>query len=449
MDIEPVHYHFDAGKTYLVFAKATNTPGVYAALWNMPQSEGNQGVFLCADDKAASSTLKDEVWAELTGLLEHHDNTDILYAIRKLDQMSGMGWGAGPPTRFESTLDFDRKPVIDAVHGFVASSDPKVAEAAIMMIGSNNPYLTQERAWFWLATVGSGEISGLSKMNPKMENIGGELYWSDLVAVANSPAPETTRALAIRALGLARKPEIGAQLDKWLTDTSAPVRSAATVVLADYPELSNAQRLNRTYVDPNADVRIATAQCIGFGQVKDGVKFLSSMLNDSNLEVRKAAAQSLLSFSPRDPDVAAILKANLGNHEFAEVFTISLARIDPEPYRDELARSVATWSPTNPPPAWWWGGRIPSGDAQEILFKYLKAQSAEKLKAGGLDRYLDVIEKASFNNLGSPLDVYAFYIRHGLTTRAQTLRQAALKAFPYQQAIQYDQAAEHPEIYDQ
>jgi hypothetical protein len=85
----PINYHFETDKTYIVFAKATETPGVYKSLWNMPQSEGNQGVFSCADDKPALSNLKAEVWSELTGLLRHSESSDVLYAIQELDQLSG------------------------------------------------------------------------------------------------------------------------------------------------------------------------------------------------------------------------------------------------------------------------------------------------------------------------------------------------------------------------
>jgi HEAT repeat protein len=198
--------------------------------------------------------------------------------------------------------------------------------------------MTQERALYWLATVGSGEITGLVKMNPKMENLGGELDDNYLVAVANSNMPESRRSLAIRALGLARKPEIGAEVVKWTTDPSGQVRAAATVVLADYPALATPERLGLSGADLDFNVRVATAQCIGFGQINAGVKFLATMLGDSNLEVRKAAAQSLLSFSPRDAEVASALKANLGSHDFGEVFMIALARIDPETYRFQPGR---------------------------------------------------------------------------------------------------------------
>jgi hypothetical protein len=444
----PINYHFETDKTYIVFAKATETPGVYKSLWNMPQSEGNQGVFSCADDKPALSNLKAEVWSELTGLLRHSESSDVLYAIQELDQLSGGGSEAGAPRDFSTTDDFDRRSVVDAVHVFVTSTDAKIAQAAIETIGSHNPYMTQERAWFWLATVGSGEISGLTKMNPKMTNLGGELYSNDLFAAADKGPDDATRALALRALGLVRQPEVGQRLLKYLVDPAPAVRAAAMVVLADYPDLSTLPQLSRMGVDPNAGVRVAVAQCIGFGQITTGIELLSHLLTDTSLDVRKAAAQSLLSFSARDSAVADIMRAN-DHAEFGLVFVLALARVDPAPYRDSLLLDMQSWSPATPLPAWYWGGSIPAYDARQILFNYLRGQPSDKLKSGEFDRYLDAIDKAALGNMGSPLEVYAFYVRHGLTDRAQAIRQAALKAFPYQQAISYDQAEQHPEIYDQ
>jgi len=444
----PINYHFETDKSYIVFAKATETAGVYKSLWNMPQSEGNQGVFSCADDKPVSSDLKAEVWSELTGLLRPSESSDVLYAIQELDQLSGGGSEVGAPRDFSTTDDFDRRSVVDAVHVFVTSTDAKIAQAAIKTVGSHNPYMTQERAWFWLATVGSGEISGLTKMDSKMTNLGGELYSNDLFAAADKGLDDATRALAIRALGLVRQPEVGQRLLKYLVDPAPEIRAAAMVVLADYPDLSTLPQLNRMGVDPDASVRIAVAQCVGFGQIEAGLKLLSHMLTDASLDVRKAAAQSLLSFSTRDPAVADIMRANQ-HAEFGPVFVIALARVDPAPYRDSLLHDIQSWSISAPPPNWFWGGSLPAYDARGILFNYLKAQPSDKLKSGDFDRYLDAIDKAALGNMGSPLEVYAFCIRHGLTARAQALRQAALKAFPYQQAISYDQAEQHPEIYDQ
>jgi len=447
----PTHYHFDTGRTYLVFAKTSGTPGVLKPLWDNPTTLDGQGVILCADDKpVAAAQIKDEIWAQLTGLLKPGNDADNLYAIHQLDNLSGWGDTGKNAFHFQSTNDLDRKPVVDAIHAFVASPDAKMAQAAIEAVGSHNPYMTQERAQFWLATIGSGEIDGLSKMDAKMGNLGGELYSSDLLAVAGKAPDDATRALAIRALGLVRKPEVGQHLMKFLSDPSPAVRAAAMVVLADYPGLATSPQLSRMGVDPDQNVRIAVAQCIGFGQNKAGLELLSRMLTDPALDVRKAAAQSLLSFSAKDPAVAAIFKANLQT-DFAPVFVNALAKVDAAPYRDELLHQVETYSPYNGSPDWWWGGEVPAGEARTLLFKSLRTVPGDQLKSGKFDRYLDAIEKGALGNfgMGYPLEVYAFEIRHGLTTRAEAFRAAALKAQPFQQAVSYDQARSDPSIYDQ
>ena len=61
----------------------------------------------------------------------------------------------------------------------MTNSDSRIAQAAISVVGSHNPYLSDERANSWLATVGSAETLDNYKMDPKMRNIGGELYWKD------------------------------------------------------------------------------------------------------------------------------------------------------------------------------------------------------------------------------------------------------------------------------
>jgi radical SAM superfamily enzyme YgiQ (UPF0313 family) len=49
------------------------------------------------------------------------------------------------------------------------------------------------------------EVPGIGKMDPKLKSIGGEHYWKNLVALADSKAPTETRVMAVRALGLVRE----------------------------------------------------------------------------------------------------------------------------------------------------------------------------------------------------------------------------------------------------
>jgi hypothetical protein len=196
---EPQYYHFEAGRTYLVFAKQGGPAGVFRQLWENHKAKGDQGVLWCPDDQPlTANTVEWAVWNELMLMLKSSDAANVIYAIRQLDQMSGRR------DNFGDTQDFERADVLKAIHGLMTNVDAKIAQAAITAVGSHNPYLSDERTIHWLATVGSAEVPGIGKMDPKMRNIGGELYWQDLAALADSNADSGTRSMAILALGLVR-----------------------------------------------------------------------------------------------------------------------------------------------------------------------------------------------------------------------------------------------------
>jgi len=176
-----------------------------------------------------------------------------------------------------------------------------------------------------LATVGSADTQGLVKMNSKMVNLGGDIYWNDLVTVADGKSDDATRALAIAALGLVREQAFEKPLERWLTDPSPAIRSSATILLADFSDMATQDRLNKLATDPNTEVRVSAALSIGFGQQASNVSVLSKLLGDDDAKVRRAAMMSLLSFSPKDDSIAAIFKANLENQEFTPLFLLALA----------------------------------------------------------------------------------------------------------------------------
>ncbi len=49
----PQHYHFEPGRTYIVFARKNGVAGVFRQLWDYQKIKQDQGVVLCADDKPA------------------------------------------------------------------------------------------------------------------------------------------------------------------------------------------------------------------------------------------------------------------------------------------------------------------------------------------------------------------------------------------------------------
>jgi HEAT repeat protein len=435
---EPQYYHFHAGRTYLVFAKRSEAAGVFRQLWASHKAKRDQGVFWCPDDRPVSAgTIREAVWGEMTQMLGSADVTNVTYAIHQLDQMSSR------LDTYGDTQDFDRTNVLEAIHGLMTAPNVRVAHAAIAAVGSHNPYFSDERTIHWLATVGSAEVPGIGKMDPKLENTGGELYWQDLVNLVDSKASSETRALAIQALGLVREPSLKKSIERWLADLDPAIRASATLLLADFPGPETCQRLATLAGDAAPEVRACVARAAGFSQRVEAADTLVKLLADSERKVREAAAMSLLSFSPKDKAVAGIFRANLGNEEFQPLFLIALARENPAEYLDALVRVVEQKAePRN-----FWGGQLPAFSAWEILFRYLQAQPVETVRSGKLDQYLDALEKVGNYSSSEPRDIYAFCVQRGLNERAKRYRAAAKKAASYDLDYYFKQVDENPSLY--
>jgi hypothetical protein len=435
---QPQYYHFETGRTYLVFGKSSGAAGVFRQLWLYHKIKKDQGVLLCADDKPlASKTVKEAMWSELIAALTSSRVSDVTYAIDQLDQMSA---GRG---RFDGLSDFDRKEVLEAVRGFMNSHEPKITRAAIALVGSHNPYMSDERALFWLATVGSGEVPGISKMYPKMKNTGGELCWKDLVMLADSGAPDEIRAMAVRALGLVREPSLWDSIEQWTTDPAPAIRASAALLLVDFPGTETCRLLTALAGDTAPEVRVCVAHAVGFGQKAEMADVLAKLLVDEEFKVRQAAAMSLLSFSPKNKAIGEIFRANIENEEFEPLFLIALARENPSYYLDALAKAVVE----NTEPKNFWGGQVSAFTAWGILFRYLQAQPADEVRSGKFDRYLDAMEKVGNYSSSEPRDIYAFYVQRGMTERAKKFRQEANKAASYDLDYYFKQVDQNPSLY--
>ncbi len=436
----PQYYHFEPGRSYIVFAKKTEAAGIFRQLWVNHKIKEDQGVLLCPDNKPlASAAIRQVLWTELTAMLASPTVDDVIYAIGQLDQMSGGS------RLFGALSDFDREGVLAGVHGLIDSREPRIAQAALPVIGSHNPYLSDREALHWLATVGSAEVPGMGKMDSKMRNVGGELYWQDLAALADSDAPDETRAMAIRALGLVREPALLKSIERWLTDPAPAVRASAALLLADFPGPQTCKHLTALAGDAAPQVRACVARAAGFAQQVEMAGILATLLVEAEPKVREAAAMSLLSFSPKNEAIAEVFTANLENDEFEPLFLIALARENPVAYLDSLATAVEQKTePEN-----FWGGQIPAFTAWQILFRYLQAQPADQVRSGKLDRYLDAMEKVGNYSSSQPRDIYAFYVQRGMTQRANTFRQRAKEALSYDIEYYFKQVDENPSQYGQ
>lgn len=436
----PQIYHFEAGKTYIIFADTTASGARQTSLSHTMQMDS--GVLRCRDSKpVAAKSLPEIYWAELIALCDSPVADDVVYAIRHLDEMSD-----SPGRRdLSETKDFARIEVLSAVRGLISRPEPEIAQAAIRLIGDGSPYLSDDLAPYWLGTIGV-EVAGLAKFEPGTRNAGGALAWRELAAVANSRAAPETRALAIRALGLAKNWRLQEWLHDWLKNPAIPVRAAAVLLFSDFakPDDYTSGQFAGFAVDPAPQVRKCAAYAIGFMQNPDIIPVLSKLIKDDDKTVRRAAMESLRSFRPEIPVVAAALKHDLANPEFKPLLLLSLARDDPGAYLEELAHVVERkTNPTNTS-----GGEIPAFTAWKLLFKYLRAQPATEIQSGKWDRYLDALENVGQYSSSEPRDIYAFYLQRGIPERAAKYRAKAKKSVTYDLDYFFDMVDKNPSVYE-
>jgi hypothetical protein len=370
-------------------------------------------------------------------MLHNPEGTNVTYAIRQLQDMGSFN------DPFRGTGDFSLTEVLAAVHGLMQHPDPEVARSAIRVVGSGNPYLSDERTPYWLATVGSADVPGLGKMPRDLKNPGGQTYWGELISIANQKLPPATRALAIRALGLASEPAVQPAIENWVKDPEPLVRASATVLLADFPTAQTSQSLEAIAADRAPEVRSSVAQSIGFAQKAELAPVLGTLLVDKDKSVRRDAAMSLLSFSATNTAIASVFTANIDNKEFYPLFLNVLARQNPGAYLDKLDRAVQT----NAAPENWWGGEIPAFTSWKILFKYLQSQSEKTLRSGEFDHHLDAMEKVGNYSSSEPRDIYAFYLQRGMTKRAKRFREEANRKATYDLDYYFKQVDKSPGTY--
>ena len=437
----PQHYHFEQGKTYIVFADKTAT-GVRQTKPDHGMKM-DLGVLRCRDERPVTAkTLIEIYWEELIALRDSAVPDDVVYAIRQFDEMSESPGRSG----YSDTKDFSRIEVLSAVRGLISRPEPEIAQAAIRLIGDGSPYLSDDLAPYWLGTIGV-ETPGLARLAPGIRNVGGALAWRELVTVANSNAAPETRVLAIRAMGLVKASQLHQKfMDAWLKSTEIPVRAAAVLLLADFalPCDYTTGLFAEFAADPAPQVRKCAAYAIGFMQNPDIIPVLSKLIKDDDKAVRRAAMESLYSFRPGIPTVVAALKQDLTNPESQPLSLLALARENPGAYLEELAHVVERkTNPTNSS-----GGQIPAFTAWKLLFKHLRAQPAADIRSGKWDRYLDALEKVGQYSSSEPRDIYAFYLQRGLPERAAKYRAEAKKAHTYEINYYFDMVDKNPSVYE-
>ena len=427
---QPQFYKFDKGRSYILFAKKTDKPGVFTQLWQNHTTIEDLGVLRArGDDPTKGTSIQEVAWNEMGDLLSSDSTEDVIYAITKLQQMS------------QRTNDFERAKVFEVVEPLIRHESAKIALQAIGVLGCKNPHSSPGLAAFWLATIGEGHLPGLGTMEDRTKNVGGELYWTQLADVASSEAPADVRVAAIRALGLAKQPKLVERAKEWMDDTSAEVQQAAIILLSDYTDSLSVQDIRELAKSESPAVRIGVARAIGFGQMKQHVPMLGSLINDKDPEVSKAAAMNLLSFATKHGGMT--LQANIDHPQYRSLFINALAREDASPYIDELIDVIKN----NLRPKHWWGGWVPWGVSWDILFKHIQKQPAAIVRNGDFDKALDALESPNYYSSSEPRDLYALYLQRDMKDRAKEFRAACNKRITYNIDQSFDMVDKNPSTY--
>jgi HEAT repeat protein len=413
----PQHYHFEIGRSYIVFAKATKTPGMFRPVWDAHRGKEDQGQVLAADDKPIGEglDLKGAIWAELTRLAaSERPAADVRYAIAQLHLMSGV------PGRFDSTADFPRDRAVAVIAPLIAHKDSDVAIAAIDAVGSRSPYLLEDNMG-WLATVGKGKLleRGHAKYPEKWDNADACKLTEALVAVADKGTSASVRARAIRALGLCGDKSLLQTLGSWSADPAPEVRAAAATLWADFPGDQANGQLGRLAGDPDAGVRRSAAAAVGCLQSSGLLGVLEGLLRDRDSRVREVAAMSAISFDPKQS--GELLKTFRKDPDFGASFVNALALDDPRPYLDELARIIRA----NDEPKLHFVAQMPVYTSWQILKADLESRPVAELTGGQLDEYLDALDYPPDIGSGPFQETYQFYVERGMSERAARFRESA------------------------
>lgn len=433
----PQHYEFVSGQSYVLFACKTDAPGVYRQLWLNHTGKEDLGALRAADEQPRTEkNAKDLYWTELTTMLRGGTVDDLIYAIHQLDEMSG-----GVEMDFRV---FDRAAVAEVIRPLLQSaSDEKVLAAAIALAGSGNPFMSDDRAAYWLATVGDkGHLPGLGTHDPKFSNTAGRLLWRELSGLADGAISPTTRALAIRALGRSGADDLPVALQRWCVDGEVLVRQAAVLLLAEVREPWAQLRIASAAEEASPAVRQSAARAIGFGQIEPMVPLLGKLLKDQEPSVRDAAALSLLSF-PIAGNAGELLRANVADTEYHSLFVNALATTNPAQYTAELGDIIVRQLQ----PSRFSGGRIPFADAWDILFRYVQSRPSADARSGSLDASFDALEKMKWYSSSEPRDLYALYVQRGLSERAKAFREAAGKQVGFDLDYYFKMVDASPETY--
>lgn len=427
----PAMHKFEVGKTYLVFAArmdkpddyyspaagATNTPGVFRQIADVPKGGANGVMRTLNTRSAANGSVKEAHWLELTRLLNDSNPTNVLYAIGLLDGMSLKG---EPYEEWRRSGDFKRARVWNALLPLVQNKNEKIAIRAIncFAVSANAPVVLQP-------------------------------YASALINVANKGQSAARRLAAINALSGIEDEAVSNSVAQLLCDTNENVRANAVHLLTRFPAAFAEPALLEGAKDKSPKVRAAVADTIGDVKLASLLPTLKMLLADP--DVHSSAVNALLKFDTHD--VEEILKANLNDAGFRPEYLCKLAESDTGPWLTNLVevltvRREKKWaeaqaSGIKETTNYFTGLMALSGtyfQCWNIIHGYLVKLPDDAFKNGKLDWCLDVLEDAGNTGSREPVMLYELYRTKGLDERAAKFRQENGKCRGYDVTQYFDNA---------
>jgi hypothetical protein len=454
----PPDFVLDLGESYIVFAARADKPDyLYSPSSNSvaKASEYRQlmrGIpaIRASDDRPwGELSVKEAVWRELCGLLQHSDAASQIYAVDQLETLSLAG---RPDDRWLRSDDFLRAAVLQAVQPLLTNANEMVAATAIncFQVGESSINLFPDRSGWMPITRGCWEVDpqAVAMVAP---------YADTLASLANSSASSLGRVAAIAALSGTRFAVVSNSLPRWLSDTDAAVRAQAVLLLPDFPGEFSERCLRERAADPSAVVRAAAADAIGNGRMETLLPVLGALFSATPVQkdsgpwphkglqgddyfaevgatdIHSSAGYALLKFDAAQ--VREILQTNLWDESFGLRFIRKLAPNGAEPYLPILASSLIAHTAGSEKEAakngfhwslsYWLRGDY--GWAWDTLLSYLQAKPRDSLAQPRMASLLDALQIADDPSDERTRSFYTFLLDKGMIERAKELRRGFIR----------------------
>ena len=385
-----VAYHFEPGRTYLVFASKTETSGLYTQMGGGYGFKTDYGMLRCANDQPVTAqTIQEIVWNELAAMLHGKDAGDVEYAMAATRSLSG-GIDYPFPADYRHGIDFQRQDVAELVRGLVHDPDAATARNAIAFIGSHNPYMDERRA---AELDGESETRHRARFGPAGENARTSVA---VLPCAKMPCIRGrwqsgwshARPVCALALSRVREPTVGETSRKMARRPRMPLSRASmqrscSLIIPIWPPVSGSPKWPPI---PIAALPQPSPARLDLASVRNTPMSWPGCFKHPDSKVRRHAAMSLLSLLARYSRRRRLPGRQIWMTRCATadwlqtrwrliILKNTWIRLVPGSQKEKMKAAVGRTGG---------GDMIPPCDTARIwtLFNYIKSQSAEDHRSG-------------------------------------------------------------------